>query len=327
MEQEHGDYIPPLNGVQAEWLDSVQESLDLLRDPEMDRVIAKAKAANEMMGIVLSTKRERTEVLADLDAQWARWDGQPLTVSGKVKYPVTFEGKTENREAILWDTRVISNGFNIGTLTEDTPEGGALARVVYQFQVPVDSLPEQFENRTMITVQAPLDEMVVDSTLASKERAYSWLSALYPEFVQEIDALISTSMSEVDALQALSSLDLSSIDLDNELARNCVEAYIKSQVIIDKKMPYGMVLQGEVSHYNAILKKPIYYDVTNMKTIAKISSVKLVLHHEAGQPEEWRLGVKASTLPRDRRESGMKYTVPLSTIKTIVSLRDEFYHD
>jgi hypothetical protein len=330
MEHTSGENNPDvLSTSQAEWLESVQDSFDALRDPEMDRVIAEAKAANEMLKIVMSTKRQRTEILADLDAKWARWYNEPVKVSGKVSYDVTFEGKTETRQAILWETRVISNGFNIGLTAKDTTstDGQGLAEVVYQFQVPVDSLPERFQNRAFIDVQVPLDEVVVDSTFASKERAFTWLSAVHPEFIQQVDELIGDSMSEVEALQALADLQFNDIDLDDELTRNCIEAYVRSQVIVDKKMPYGLILDGELSYDNKRIGRAIYHDVTDLKTIAKLSSLGLVRNHKAGQPEQWRLGVKAKTRPQDRREKGMTYHIPLSTTKTIVSLREEFYRD
>lgn len=319
---------PPFTQEQAVWLGNVEELVDGLRDPRMDKVIRMAQAADEMMHIVPMTDQEYSRLVSDLDTEWRQWYGEPLMVQGKVSYQVTKRnGEKIVGQTVLWDQRVISKGFNIDFNGEKNEQGQRFGRVIYQFSLPADLIPEHTDDAEIIAAFALLDEIVVDSSSASKERAYSWLNTMHPDFINKVDACINTSMSEVDAVIGLSELDISEINLDDELARNCVEAYIKSQIVRDKKVPYGLIIEGDVSHDNFQIGQRIFYEVTDMKVIAKISPVRVFAQPDRSGSHIWKLGLRIKAHQRDRRIPSRRYNVPLSSIKTMVSVRDEFYRD
>jgi hypothetical protein len=313
----------------GEYLDvfsSLEQEAQALRDPVMDRAIDAARAANEMAQILPLGKRERAELVGDLDANWTKWYGEPVLATGKVAYEVTNEdGQKEMREALLWQSRVISDGFNIRRTSVDDEQGKYLGEVVHQFIVPVGSIPDQFMGESTVIAVGSLEDVTLDSTFATKQRAYSWLNTMHPDFIKDVDTRIIASMSEAEAILALSTLDLDRLDLSDELARNCVEAYLKSQIIVDKKVPYGIVIDGVVGHYNERVGQEITYPVSDMRVIASLSSVKLLPERFKNSSVAWRLGLQIKTHPHDRRDVVREYQVPLSSVKEIVSLRDSFY--
>lgn len=317
---------PKITQEQAAWLEIVEERLNGLRDPKMDRVIQAARAADEMTHIIPMTSQEHGEVIADLDAEWRRWQQQPVSVSGRLSYRIPREGQDPIiGQTILWDQRLISYGFNIHSEGEPDAQGRRFGSVIYQFALPVELIPEHIHTTTNVAAFAGLDDITIDSMLASKERSYSWLRTMYPGFIEEIDSRINDSMSEADAIIELAKVDLSTINLDDELARNCVEAYIRSHILVDKKVPYGLLVNGEVSHENFRIGKRISYHVENMKMIASVSSIKVFARTGDTGSDAWHLGLRVKSHQQDRRIRARKYNVPLSSVELMVSLRDEFF--
>lgn len=168
--------------------------------------------------------------------------------------------------------------------------------------------------------------MVIDSSLVSKERAFVWLATERPEIMAEIDERLRASMSETDALMALSGMSLEGMSLDDELVRNCIEAYIQSQVIIDKTIPYGVVLSGDVMHKSKNVRNFISYTVENMRAAVSLSSIKVTLQAYGEDENVWQLAVKAKMHSADRREASQKMVIPLASLQSIESLRSEFYN-
>jgi hypothetical protein len=103
-----------LSHDQTDWLESLEVALDSLRDPVMERVINDARAASEMASIVPLTVEDQKRLIGDLDFRWKQWLNEPVLLRGKVFYDIAESDRDgQRREAILWDTRAISSGFNV----------------------------------------------------------------------------------------------------------------------------------------------------------------------------------------------------------------------
>lgn len=307
-------------------IDAMQESFDELREPRIDRVLQAARAASDIMQIIPSTPTEQFQVIDDLDRLWMEnGTEQTILVRGKIKYEVKTPKGKEMREAILWDSEVISNGFTVEGLTEiDHDDHTRLGKVMHFLTVPSSSVPEKFKKNEIIAT-AELD-VIVDTNEASTERAYTWLKAMYPEFVEEVDKRVIACESETDVILALRDIVIGDwIDTSNPRARNCVEAFLGAYVVVDTEAPYGILCDGKVAIINDSYGLQSLFDIENVDTLAEISQPRLFKTSESDEDPEWVLGIFIETEPQDLSVTRIKYAVPLITIDDIKSIRRMYY--
>ncbi len=305
------------------WLQDIELAQESLREPGMDRTIARAHEISGFMGIVQNTEEDNRRSIHELDMMWNPWFHEVLYIKGKV----TFKDKNdEPREAILWDKPVSSNGFISRTIEEieiDEETRKETAEVLYEFFVPAELLPGEHDVG-YVAVVARLDDVIVDTKKASAERAYPWLRTMYPEFIEEVDNRIATVASEEVAVISLADLDLNKlIPIRDKLAKNCIERYLNQAIVFDKLAPYGLMLNGEYARSAHELRSinPIVFN----EFMAKARKIKVVPIPGEGDEVEWQLALDLKAIPADKNMKPRKMKVPLHSIIDIVSSRDAFY--
>ncbi len=306
--------------------DLMQESFDELREPRMDRVLEKARAASDIMQIIPSKPSEQSQVIDELDRLWMQGGiEQSILVRGRIKYEVKTQNGREDREAILWDSEVISNGFTIQALTEiDQENHTRLAKIVHHFTVPASSVPEHFK-KSEITATADLD-VIVDTNEVSTERAYAWLRSLYPAFIEEVDQRVIACQSETEIILALKGLVVADwIDISNPRARNCVETFLGMYITVDTDASYGVLCDGDIAIMNDSHELQAPFTVEYADTLADISPPRLFQLGSNTEDNPWMLGIFIETRPQDLSVARVKYAVPLSSIEDITSVRRMYY--
>lgn len=310
-----------------QWLEHVEESVDKLREPRMDRVLAAARAASDMMQMIPATPTQQHAVIDELDSLWNE-NGveQSILVRGKITYEVKTSTGKETHSAILWDTEVISNGFSVEALSEiDQTTRTRFGKVVHHMTVPASSIPEQFKKQEIIAT-ADVDEVIIDTTEASVERAYSWLEAMHPEFIKAIDACTMECKSEEDVILALRSLPIADwVDLDDPLARNCVQAFLGAYATVDRLESYGLLLKGELAIINDSYSLQSSFEIDTVDMLAEVSPLRVFKMAQGDETYVWTVGVFIEDQPQDASVSRIKYAVPLSTIQDIKSVRRMYY--
>ncbi|MBN9397963.1 hypothetical protein BGO18_02735 [Candidatus Saccharibacteria bacterium 47-87] len=305
-------------------LAALEEQIGLLREPAMDRVLSEAYSANELLTTIPNSLQHRQEIVAEFDRKWGEWLGEKLKVRGLIEYR---DGKGQRSQAILWDTTVISNGFNAVT-TSAIKDDRSYSELLHDFVVPADCVPNPPEGEQYVRATGKLTDVIVDTDKASKERAFNWVTLQYPLFVDEIDRRLLGVMSETEALEAVADLDIEQwIDLSDPLSRNCVKEYLRGLIVLDKDMPYEAVIEGPIIRKDKKMGHNICYEVTNMRAMTHLSNINLIprMVDTNSISSSYQLVVKSRVYPMDHRQESMTYTVPLSSIKSIVSLRKAFY--
>lgn len=307
-------------------LGAMQESFDNLREPRIDRVLDKVRAASDIMQIIPSRPSEQSQVIDELDQLWMEGGvEQSILVRGKITYEVKTENGKEDRTAILWDSEVISNGFTVEALTEiDQETHTRLAKIVHHFTVPTSSVPEKFK-KSEITATADLD-VIVDTNEVSTERAYVWLKALYPAFIEEVDRRVIACQSETAILLALKGIVIADwIDVSNPRARNCVETFLGMYVTVDTDASYGVLCDGDVAIMNDSYELQAPFTVEYVDTLADISPPRLFQLEPNAENAQWQVGIFIETKPQDLSVARVKYAIPLSSIEDITSVRRMYY--
>ncbi len=311
----------PIGVSNNEYFELIEHSLV---DPHMQRIIDKAKGVNEMLQIFPLDEEGRKKLTNDLDSDWKFYNHSHMIISGNGIYQ-SPEGPIE---IVFDDLPSRSNGFFVRELKNTLDPSLSNAEVIFDFLVNPQNVADQKPDEHLRELFVGLDDVHIETPVASTERAIAWLELAYPDFVDEVDRRIVNTASESEALLSLRSLDVDAfVDAKDPFARNCVNRYVSSLVQLDYTAPYGTYVSGKVAVETdpgvekLVRKEPqkvlTYLAQLGLKNFASSSS----------NTNRWGLAVYATVLPMDRRGSTEVWGIPLATIRGLWSVRSSFYND
>tara|TARA_Y100001949_G_scaffold93304_1_gene78774 strand:+ start:1488 stop:2483 length:996 start_codon:yes stop_codon:yes gene_type:complete len=304
-------------------VEQTQDILELLKEPTMVDVIYKAKAASEYHSIVPHSLKERAKTVHALDALWGAWKNEIMTARGTVQYQL-IDGTM--RDAILWDTSVVSNGFDTYSTSKDEK---VLSTIVFNVFVPADSVPGKARQSPEGYIQAygSLDQLELDTKKASPKRSINWLSVMSPGFMEASDRRILSGDTTEEQLRNMSSLEVADyLDLDDELARNCVLGYLESQIVFDQEVAYVAYVSGALEYQHPTAHT--YVPRVHEELYAVIDEPKLCFIKNrflSSDKNNWVLGISFQAHAEDASQPSMSYRVPLNSLQAIRSGRDLLY--
>ena len=289
----------------------------------MMEVIYEAKAASEYHSIVPHSLKERAKTVRALDARWGAWKDEIMTARGTVQYQL-IDGTM--RDAILWDTSVVSNGFDTYSTSKDEK---VLSTIVFNVFVPADSVPGKARQSPEGYIQAygSLDQLELDTKKASPKRSINWLSVMSPGFMEASDRRILSGDTTEEQLRNMSSLEVADyLDLDDELARNCVLGYLESQIVFDQEVAYVAYVSGALEYQHPTAHT--YVPRVHEELYAVIDEPKLCFIKNrflSSDKNNWVLGISFQAHAEDASQPSMSYRVPLNSLQAIRSGRDLLY--
>lgn len=287
-----------------------------MAEPVTAGVIENARTYNTLLSEEAVGSDDLVVIIEDLDQQWQSMMGQSVKVTGYVNMP-NAEGEVEPE---FCDKRVfISNGFGADNW-DDEPTIGR--KVQLQLLKPDEV---QDDTQTYIYCSADIEQVSLEFSLASFERAVAWLTTFYPDLIDEIDARIfAPDGTEADAVMALKDLELPPFGEDEEFAHHCISNYLQAMIQFDSSVPYEIKIDGE-----AIMSDDGGKDVTVVilteDTLMRVRTIVPGRRYD----EEGTTGIlslRGSLVNSDRLLPDIDLAVPLQSVEKFESLRSNYYH-
>ncbi len=295
-------------------------------DPAMVAVIDKARLWTEALQLPAYRDVNKKEIQDELDTDWEPWMNKALTASG----PVTLESHGVKEVFNIIGQKVVSNGFIVINPAKDDSETGP-ARFAHAMTIQRSALGDGLQDASTVVVRAELDTMVFQTDSASLERATAWLQLWHPELLAEIDRKIDSATTVEGQLFALKSVSFDSIsvdynkkpELDDPFNRNCLETYISSRIKMDTEAQYAMGIKGRVAAFDETGQLQ-QEQMADLKLVVFEKFAMTVFKEGPNDDRNRKLTLQVTTRP-EGNEPRKLYIVPVNSIDSLFSLKDDFY--
>lgn len=285
-----------------------------LSEPAIERVSKTARIYNELLRDEEISHSEALKIVSHLDEEWGVLRRSPVTITGRI----TLEEDEEAEAQFVQEVAVISDGFNV--IRDATNLLEHRHKVVHRFMIPIPDDTPMADGKTHTAAWANIDDVAISTSRASYERAVAWLSVFEPGLVEEIDKrILNAPGSEANAIMALKGLNFTMNADDAELATSSIDKYIGRLIEFDTQVPYGLRIDGTVY----IHKEQTSYlqaQLNNGRILGQVTNV-LPVSNENGH----ELAIVVDQVRSDRAAKGHTLIVPLSSLVSIISIRESYY--
>lgn len=292
-----------------------------IEDPLIVRVVERAK---EYGGLL----QEETapafslSVVEELNQQWELFRESSMLVTGLITFDAP-DGTPLLR--YVDETKVISDGFTFSD-TLHPLTGERHRRIRHFFYLPSSNIDDDYDDE-YIPGFAELDDIVINPSHFSTDRAHALLSDQYPGLMDDIDeAAMSWQDSEVgEHFMALQQFELPQSIGHNLLGQAALKRYLSDLFPIDRKLPYALQLAGTVQLAPA----------TDRSTLARLNCTLLadVCHftinpaNYANADSKYGIGLSVDIHPSLPHEEMISAIVPLSSVVRAESLRKKYMYE
>lgn len=296
---------PNLNSV------NILELLDVsVHEPALDSVIEIAKTYDTILRFEPPENSYRLKMVKALDEKWKPWMNSYLKASGMVY----IQTGNNLKPCIIAGTPALSNGFSTIIPPYEGESGEYSSRLAYYLYISGTHLTEDEEDDRMYPCHAIIDEAIVQTNRASRERAITWLELAAPQFVKEVDQRIVSSRDEVEALMALKGLDLSEyIDVNDELTRNSAETYLDSVIQLNQFVPYSISIRGFSFENNKMTRKKIARK-DNFRGIAYFNSIHVHVGLTTEYRPKWEVALLATLASPEASQGSATRFIPIDSL-------------
>lgn len=292
------------------------EQLDkAINDPVVTAVIDEAKLFNELLTQEATTVEDIKPMVLELESKWQRMMGSPVKVTGFVD----MMNEAGVVESTFCDERdFISNGFCVANGDDGEVVG---RKIMLELLKPVSKDPK---DNTFVVCKGDIDRTNVQFQTASFERASAWLTALYPEVIDELDGrLFANDGSEADAVMALKGMELPLFGGDKDFAFHCITNYLHEVIQFDTTLPYEIKIEGEVVMTDDEGFERIY-EIRSDNLLAQINNVLPGQRHSLEGISGF-LSLDISLASKDRLAPNIPMKVPIDSIVSLESVRSVYY--